>query len=277
MAAATLYENYTSGSVEGGPFATFGGDYHAQTFIASSSHNVNAVRLKMYRGNLVPGGTVTASIRSSETRTFDIGGTDWDLDVPFGPDLTSGGISALSITTSTAGAWYQINFGTTVQLTAGKRYAVLLMSSGDLIRWKAAKTYVNGNAAAGNYQGEWNQADPEYDFLFEVWGDPDIVTGTVATANGTGAVDISLSAGSLVAGSIEALSEEELSQALQDTMPAGADFPYGFFRFNIDGLEEGDSVTVTLTLPDAIPRIHHTGRRRRHGYGCSLAVMMEIM
>jgi len=253
LCALTQYENYTTGSVEGGPFAAGFGTKLAQTFIASSSHNVSAVKLKMYQQNIGFGGIASASIRSAETRTFDIDDKDWDLDVPVGPILTSGFITADSITTSTAGLWYQINFSSSVQLTAGKRYAVVLTSSGNPIRWKAAKTYANGNAAAGNYTGVWDQADPEYDFLFQVWGDPAVVTGTVATANGTGAVVITPSAGNLVAGSIEAVAEEDLPQALQDTMPASATFPFGLLRFKIDGLDNGGSVTVTLTLPDNLP------------------------
>ncbi len=247
-AVETQYENYVSGALEGAPFTTFGWDYHAQTFWVSASHNVNAVQLKMYRQAFGLGGSAVVSIRATEGATFSWG----DAEVPMGSDLAGGSISMASITTSTSGAWYEILLSDTVQLTAGKEYAVVVGSTGDPIKWKAAKTYLNGNAAASLDRGAtWPQADPEYDFLFQVWGDPEI-TGSLATATGSGVVDIMPDSGEVDVTSMQALDLSELSQEAQDSVPLSGDFVHGFMGFDITGVVAGGSVTVTLIFPDNV-------------------------
>ncbi len=72
----------------------------------------------------------------------------------------------------------------------------------------------------------------------------------VETATGTGSAELCPSSGTLE--NLTAVAEGSLPAGAASSMPSFS-FPHGFFSFNVTGLSNGDSVTVTLTMPSAVP------------------------
>lgn len=70
----------------------------------------------------------------------------------------------------------------------------------------------------------------------------------VATATGTGTATFSSDLGNIT--DLTAVAEGTLPTAGK---PDGVTFPHGLFSFNITGITVGSTVTVTITLPSAIP------------------------
>jgi hypothetical protein len=69
-------------------------------------------------------------------------------------------------------------------------------------------------------------------------------TQCVATSTGTGKASFTASQGSIV----------DLTGVPPPSQPpAGVTFPHGMFSFQITGVTPGDSVTLTITLPDPVP------------------------
>jgi len=73
------------------------------------------------------------------------------------------------------------------------------------------------------------------------------VTQTVATATGTGSVTFAMDSGFLTCLAAVAQSGLDCSSAI------GLNFPHGFFSFNITNIPPGSTVTITITLPSAVP------------------------
>jgi hypothetical protein len=71
---------------------------------------------------------------------------------------------------------------------------------------------------------------------------------SVGTATGTGTATLESDAG--VIEDLDAIAEGMLPA---EGKPVGMSFPHGFFSFNITGLDNGQTVNVTITLPDAVP------------------------
>ena len=80
-------------------------------------------------------------------------------------------------------------------------------------------------------------------------------------AKGLEHVLIHTSAGELA--NVQVMTDEDPSIS-QDGKPS-LDFPYGAFKFNVTGLDNGESVTVTFTFPEAVPshakyyKVSHSG------------------
>ena len=72
-------------------------------------------------------------------------------------------------------------------------------------------------------------------------------TATTNTATGTGTATFSTSAGGGIA-KLTATAQTAITCA-----PRGVEFPHGLFSFNILGLNPGETVTVTITLPSPVP------------------------
>jgi hypothetical protein len=72
---------------------------------------------------------------------------------------------------------------------------------------------------------------------------------TVAAATGTGDATFCASSGTM--GNLTALSESTLS--CPGAGKPNLEFTHGFFSFNVTGLYPGQQVTITITLPQAIP------------------------
>lgn len=74
---------------------------------------------------------------------------------------------------------------------------------------------------------------------------------SVETATGSGIAILSSSSGSI----------ESLVPVAEETLPTkgkpNAKFPYGFFSFNITGLEPHETVNLTITLPSSLPAGSH--------------------
>ena len=77
---------------------------------------------------------------------------------------------------------------------------------------------------------------------------PYVTQLTVDTATGAGKTTVSTSAGSLY--ELAPVSEGYLGSL---NKPNGRTFPYGFFEWTIGDLTPGQTITVTLTLPGAVP------------------------
>ena len=73
---------------------------------------------------------------------------------------------------------------------------------------------------------------------------------SVDTATGTGTAYFSSSSGTIE--DLAAIAEDDLPPEAADTMPDIV-FPHGFFSFNVTGLTLGQSVDITITLPDPVP------------------------
>lgn len=73
------------------------------------------------------------------------------------------------------------------------------------------------------------------------------VTQTVATATGTGSATFAVDSGFLTCLAAVAQSGLDCSSAI------GLNFPHGFFSFNITNIPPGSTVTITITLPSAVP------------------------
>jgi len=160
---ASLYEVYSTG--DDGSYAMYGKYWDAQTFtVGATGHTVTSVKLKLYRKGSP--GTVTVSIRATSG------------DHPTGADLTVGTIDGNSLTTATAGAWYEIAL-TEYTLNASTKYAIVVRapngSTNNYLYWRADKTsptYTGGNREDSIDNGVTWTTTTLSDFMFEVWGNP---------------------------------------------------------------------------------------------------------
>jgi hypothetical protein len=77
--------------------------------------------------------------------------------------------------------------------------------------------------------------------------DDDVATATTNTATGAGTATFATSSGAI--SGLTALAQSSLAC----TGNPGVTFPHGFFSFNITGITPGSTVTITITLPSAMP------------------------
>ncbi len=163
---ATLYESYIiNDDTRFAFYATIG--WNAQTFTSSVSHIISSVKLRLLR-EAGATGTVTISIQ----------GVDGSGD-PDSTDLCSGTLAVSGITTSSAGAFYEITFSTTALIVAGTVYAIVAKSSTDdtnnPVYWRfdtTGATYTGGSRFRTDDQGATWASQSGDDFMFEEWGDP---------------------------------------------------------------------------------------------------------
>ncbi len=73
---------------------------------------------------------------------------------------------------------------------------------------------------------------------------------SIETATGTGTAFFTPSEGAIE--QLTAVSEQDLPEDAQLTMP-DLEFPHDFFSLNIEGVTEGGTVTVSITLPESVP------------------------
>jgi hypothetical protein len=154
--ADTKFEYYDTGDTGGA--TVYGINWKAQTFTPATAYTITYVRLKLYRVGVMTG-SLTVGIRSSLT----------------GGDLTSGSILNSSITTSTAGAWYQIDL-TSYALAPGVSYGIVIRAiTGDATKYIVWRVDITGDYAGGyrndstNSGGSWSTVEA-HDFMFETWG-----------------------------------------------------------------------------------------------------------
>ena len=149
----------------------------AQTFTASANYKISSVKLKLFRFDTAGGsgsaGTITVNIKAGVLGTG-----------PIGPVLATGSIDGSSIVYSAVvapveGAWYEITFGTPVNLTKGNVYAIEVSAPNSddvtLMYWKtdvSFATYMGGSQCRSVDGGfAWSCA-LTWDSMFEAWGIP---------------------------------------------------------------------------------------------------------
>jgi hypothetical protein len=168
--AATLYEHYNTG--DDNVWGFYGQYWKAQTFSAESDHVVGAVKLKLWRSGSP--GDLTVSIKATDGSGH-----------PTGADLTSGTISANTLTTNTAGAWYEVSL-TPYSLTSGTKYAIVARALGgddaNRVWWRldeSSPTYADGNVEHNADNGVNWTTYADRDFMFEVWDEVAAPSGSV--------------------------------------------------------------------------------------------------
>ena len=114
-------------------------------------------------------------------------------------------------------------------------------------------TIVDGNVAYTIITALATSTDPSYNNLNTsdvnvTNNDNDFAIGSVTTATGTGRVSFTTSSGNIT--SLTAVAEGTLPTAGK---PAGVTFPHGLFSCNVTGMTPGSTVTLTITLPSAMP------------------------
>lgn len=174
---ATLYEYYNTG--DDGAYDEYGVYWSAQTFTPSTAHKITSVKLKLYR--VGSPGTITVGIRATSS------------GLPTGADLCSGTINGNTLTTDTAGAWYEITLGAGYDLSASTKYAIVVRAldgwSGNEPYWRydsTSPTYAGGSFVySENSGGSWSAVTGN-DFMFEEWGEL-AVTAKTSSDTGSGA------------------------------------------------------------------------------------------
>ena len=158
--------------------------WRAQTFtVGATGHTITSVNMKLYRTppNGQPG-TVTFSIR-------DVDGNGH----PTGADHTSGTINGNTLTTDGNGLWYNIAL-TEYVLAANTVYAIVFRApTGSfpnnevLAMMVASDVYGGGKYCFSSDSGvTWASVGQNYDYLFEIWGNPSSYTTTFSTTGPVG-------------------------------------------------------------------------------------------
>lgn len=174
---ANLYEYYNTGD-DTKSFA-YGVIWCAQTFTPSIAHTITSVKLLLYRKGSP--GTITVSIRATSSGH------------PTGADLCSGTINGNTLTTDTAGLWYEITLGAGYALSATKYATIIRALSGDTSNWIGWRADIsNPTYTGGCFEYSTNSGTGWFtytvqDMMFEDWGkDPKLIvgSGSVAIASG---------------------------------------------------------------------------------------------
>jgi hypothetical protein len=165
---STLYESYITGddfAYEIG-YSSYLSDWElsAQTFTPSANHTITSVKLKLYRVGFP--GDLTIYI--------------WQTDGnghPTGSPLVVGSYNGNSLTTNTAGAWYEITLGAGSNLSSGTKYAIGAAVWGgapdNFVLWRCditSPTYSGGNFETGVGSSPTWYTQSGVDNMFEEWG-----------------------------------------------------------------------------------------------------------
>ena len=133
--------------------------WFAQSFTPTTEQLITSVKLLLYRAGTP--GTVTVSIRASDA-----------YGRPTGADLCSGTISGDTLTTDTAGLWYEITFGDGYTLTASTKYTIVVRTVSSSLYWRidTVATYTGGlTSYSSNSGSSWSYLYQNGDFMFETW------------------------------------------------------------------------------------------------------------
>lgn len=166
-----LYEYFNTG--DNGQFEIASTKWFAQTFTASSAHNVTSVKLLLKRSDTP--GTLTVSIRET-----DVNGH------PTGADLTSGTTDGDTISEVTP-EWREIAL-TSYSLTSGVKYAIVARVPDSTIfealYWRATNSgYAGTEEKSFNSGVDWDTGAAGWDLMFEVWG-PAVYTRAITEGLG---------------------------------------------------------------------------------------------
>lgn len=159
---ADLFEYYNTG--DDNPHAAYGEIWIAQTFTPSIAHKITSVKLLLYRDGSP--GTITVGIRATDGSGH-----------PTGSDLCSGTIDGDTLTTDTAGLWYEITLGAGSNLSADTKYAIVARAPDggglDLFNWRADTSSPTYGGGCLEYKlseiAQWESFTDD-DLMFEEWG-----------------------------------------------------------------------------------------------------------
>ena len=158
-----------------------------QSFTPATSHTITSVKLLLFKYGTP--GTLTVGIRATDSN-----------GAPTGSDLCSGTYDSTTLTTNTAGAWYEITLGAGYALVNGTKYAIVCRvaggNSGNSVgmREKTTGGYSGGSYLYSTDSGStWDYTDyASYDAMFEEWGDASSTSKT-SSDSGSGTESSSLS------------------------------------------------------------------------------------
>lgn len=173
------YDYYNTGDVGAG------GDFNntrwtAQTFTVAETFVIQSVKLKLYRTASDPG-IITVSIRNTAANK------------PIGDDLIYGTTDGDTLTVDTDGEWRTITFNTQRELPIGTTFAIVIRCTGTdttpyPVKWRVNvdSDYEGGrynySADSGVTWTLYHDTPDASDFMFECWGDADLV---LAPTSGT--------------------------------------------------------------------------------------------
>jgi hypothetical protein len=139
-------------------------DWSAEVFQAAgcpaflwtaTEHSIRSVFLKLYRSGSP--GTITVSIRAVS------GGK------PTGADLATGTYDGNSITTNSAGAWYEVLL-TEFWCQKNSYYAIVVRSAAATLYWRLKSGTSGGGFCKSTNSGVLWSSDATKNYMFEVWG-----------------------------------------------------------------------------------------------------------
>lgn len=143
--------------------------WKGQTFTPSGSYKITKVKLRLYRYGSP--GTINVSIQTTTN------------ELPSGTELCSGTTDGDTLPTGSPYEWREIALGAGYQLSASIKYAIVVSGPSSSLfnsaRWRYAGTsgYAGGNGIwSADSGGTWGNY-PDYDFMFEVWGQVGVTSG----------------------------------------------------------------------------------------------------
>jgi hypothetical protein len=205
-AGTVIYENVSTGyfTMNGIEIRSNPSTMHAQTFLTTSSHDINAVSLMLSPDNYT--GYVHVSIQSA--------GYTGSGYIPLDTDLVTG-ILYINNSTDNNNTWYNVPLSSAYTLGNNTRYAIVVYANNDYgththgtdtyqneIYWGYASpsSYSNGNQCNYSSSSGWSVWPGSNDYLFKLLSysisdttPPSISSGTLAANNGY--LDITFSEG----------------------------------------------------------------------------------
>lgn len=181
---STRYEYFNTG--DNNWERIFDVNWWGQNFTPSAAHQITSVKLLLYKYGSP--GQLTVSIRATDSN-----------GAPTGSDLCSGTFDSSTLTTNTAGQWYEISLGSGYSLAAGTKYAIVCRAtggdSGNSVGWrvKSSGGYAGGSFLYSTNSGSsWDYNNyAAWDAMFEEWGDASTTPKTSSdSGSGTDATSL---------------------------------------------------------------------------------------
>lgn len=161
---ATRIDSYIVNQDTGHPIG--GNTWEAQTFTASESYNISAVRLQLNRSAGTTPGIVTVSIRAVDGSSR-----------PLLPDLCTGTTNGNNLPEIPNTEWRTIVFTSVTALTSGIMYTIVVRSAANWLGWRADDStpgYATGqrehSLGGAGANGTWT-GDAGADYMFETYDD----------------------------------------------------------------------------------------------------------
>ncbi len=168
--SASIYGNWTSGTVTYTGVPVFGNNWTAQTFTTTSAHSVSQIVLWMNRTTTAAAGYVYVSIR------------DGTSDNVTSPDLGIG-LYAIGYVPVNGGP-IEVSLENEIQLDYNKKYAIVVRApSADATNyvsvWGSSTSIYTGGNAIRSITGGASWVTQTYDIFFSIIGKPQPIYGNV--------------------------------------------------------------------------------------------------